>query len=107
MSSESQPNWREHGVKIIATSQLDLNTPQTPGMTRAAAITHARTGAGKLWAGTVIVNAGTYTLATSLDLNKSITLTGPNAAISPNGGTSVLSSLKRTGTGFPLTATTW
>jgi hypothetical protein len=27
--------------------------------------------------------------------------------ISPNGGTSVVSSLWRTGTGFPLTATTW
>ena len=29
------------------------NTPQTPGMTRAAAINHAKAGAEKLWAGTV------------------------------------------------------
>ncbi len=45
--SESEPapnvDWREHGVKIIRAGQLDTNTPQTPGMNRAAAITHART----------------------------------------------------------------
>src|SRR5947207_8550818 len=55
------PNWRDHGVKIIPSAQLDLNTPQTPGMTRAAAITHARTGASKLWAGTVTVEANAKT----------------------------------------------
>jgi len=44
-------NWKEHGVKIVRAGDLDSNTPQTPGMTRAAAITHARTGASKLWAG--------------------------------------------------------
>jgi uncharacterized RmlC-like cupin family protein len=48
-------DWKEHGVKIVRARDLDLNTPQTPGMTRAAAITHARTGASKLWAGTVVV----------------------------------------------------
>ena len=48
-------DWKEHGVKIVHASELDTNTPQTPGMTRAAAITHARTGASKLWAGTVVV----------------------------------------------------
>jgi uncharacterized RmlC-like cupin family protein len=48
-------NWKDHGVKIVRASELDPNTPQTPGMTRAAAITHARTGATKLWAGTVVV----------------------------------------------------
>jgi uncharacterized RmlC-like cupin family protein len=61
MNTESQPNWREHGVKIVSSSQLDLNTPQTPGMTRAAAITHARTGASKLWAGTVNIHANAKT----------------------------------------------
>ena len=45
MSSESQPNWREHGIKIVASAQLDLNIPQTPGVTRAAAITLTRAGA--------------------------------------------------------------
>ena len=54
-------DWREHGVKIIRADQLDPNTPQTPGMNRAAAITHARTGASKLWAGTVTVHANAKT----------------------------------------------
>ena len=48
-------DWKTHGVKIVRASEVDTNTPQTPGMTRAAAITHARTGASKLWAGTVVV----------------------------------------------------
>ncbi len=61
MSSGPPPNWRDHGVKIIPSTQLDLNTPQTPGMTRAAAITHARTGASKLWAGTVNIEANAKT----------------------------------------------
>jgi len=46
---------KEHGVKIVHAGELDMNTPQTSGMTRAAAITHARTGAEKLWAGTMVV----------------------------------------------------
>jgi uncharacterized RmlC-like cupin family protein len=54
-------DWREHGVKIIRVDQLDANTPQTPGMNRAAAVTHARTGANKLWAGTVTVHANAKT----------------------------------------------
>jgi uncharacterized RmlC-like cupin family protein len=48
-------NWAEHGVKIVHSDKLDLNTPQTSGMTRAAAITHARAGANKLRAGTMLV----------------------------------------------------
>ena len=54
-------DWREHGVKIIRANQLDSNTPQTPGMNRAAAITHVRTGANKLWAGTVTIDANART----------------------------------------------
>ena len=54
-------DWRNHGVKIISSDQLDTNTPQTPGMTRAAAITHARTGANKLWAGSVEIHANAKT----------------------------------------------
>jgi uncharacterized RmlC-like cupin family protein len=56
MASVSEKNWHDHGVKIIPSAQLDLNTPQTPGMTRAAAITNARAGAHKLWAGTVTIH---------------------------------------------------
>jgi uncharacterized RmlC-like cupin family protein len=48
-------DWKEQGVKIVRAGELDGNTPQTPGMSRAAAITYARTGAQKLWAGTVVV----------------------------------------------------
>ncbi len=48
-------DWKNHGVKIIRAGAMDRNTPQTPGMERAAAITHASTGASKLWAGTVVV----------------------------------------------------
>src|SRR5690348_2635758 len=51
----SPPDWRNHGVRIVHANELDMNTPQTMGMTRAAAITHARTGAQKLWAGTVTI----------------------------------------------------
>jgi len=49
------PDWRAQGVRIVHANELDLNTPQTPGMTRAAAITQARTGASKIWAGTVTI----------------------------------------------------
>ena len=59
--TQQKPNWRDHGVKIIPGDKLDLNTPQTPGMMRAAAITHARTGASKLWAGTVNIHANAKT----------------------------------------------
>ena len=53
MTTESTNDWRLDGVRIVRSDELDLNTPQTPGMTRAAAITHATVGAHKLWAGTV------------------------------------------------------
>src|SRR5258708_7486537 len=43
-------------VMAAARFMLDINTAQTPGMNRAAAITHARTGAEKLWAGTVVIH---------------------------------------------------
>jgi uncharacterized RmlC-like cupin family protein len=53
--------WRLHGVKVIKAGELDANTAQTPGMNRAAAITHARTGAEKIWAGTVTIHANAKT----------------------------------------------
>src|SRR5712671_3077541 len=48
-------DWRKNGVKIVHADELDMNTPQTSGMTRAAAITHAKAGATTLWAGTMVV----------------------------------------------------
>jgi uncharacterized RmlC-like cupin family protein len=55
MLTPDYPDWRTHGIRIVRAGQLDPNTPQTQGMSRAAAITTARTGAQKLWAGTVVV----------------------------------------------------
>jgi uncharacterized RmlC-like cupin family protein len=49
-------DWRSNGVRIVHADELDPNTPQTPGMSRAAAITTARAGAEKLWAGTVEIH---------------------------------------------------
>ncbi len=61
MATASTPDWRLHGVRIVRSEELDLNTPQTPGMTRAAAITHATVGANKLWAGTVTITPNAKT----------------------------------------------
>src|SRR5215475_13589408 len=57
----SQRDWKKHGIRIVRAGELDTNTPQTPGMTRAAAITHATAGANKLWAGTVVVEPNAKT----------------------------------------------
>ena len=54
-------DWRENGVRIVKAGTLDTNTPQTPGMSRAAAIDFARAGAQKLWAGTVDVEPNAKT----------------------------------------------
>jgi uncharacterized RmlC-like cupin family protein len=54
-------DWKAHGIRIVRAGELDMNTPQTPGMTRAAAITHATAGAQKLWAGTVVVQPNAKT----------------------------------------------
>jgi uncharacterized RmlC-like cupin family protein len=56
MCSATESRWRLNGVRVVHANELDINTPQTPGMTRAAAITYARTGAEKLWAGTVVIH---------------------------------------------------
>ena len=48
--------WKFNGVRVVKSTDLDTNTPQTLGMNRAAAITQARCGAEKLWAGTVVIH---------------------------------------------------
>jgi uncharacterized RmlC-like cupin family protein len=53
--------WRHSGVRVVPAGSLDANTPQTPGMNRAAAIDFARVGAQKLWAGTVHIHPGAKT----------------------------------------------
>ena len=54
-------DWKLHGVKVIPGDQLDPKTAQTPGMNREAAISLARVGAQKIWAGTVSIRAGAKT----------------------------------------------
>jgi uncharacterized RmlC-like cupin family protein len=59
--TESNRHWRDEGVRVVRHDQLDPNTPQTPGMQRAAAITHASAGAHKIWAGQVTIQAKAMT----------------------------------------------
>ncbi|HUM10755.1 MAG TPA: cupin domain-containing protein [Myxococcaceae bacterium] len=61
MSTHDAEHWRLHGVRVVHGSELDPNTAQTPGMRRAAAITHARGGAQKLWAGAVTIDPNAKT----------------------------------------------
>jgi uncharacterized RmlC-like cupin family protein len=57
----TERDWKQHGVRVVKSGGLDPNTPQTPGMTRAAAIDRARAGAEKLWAGTVTIHPNAKT----------------------------------------------
>jgi uncharacterized RmlC-like cupin family protein len=59
--ADGKIDWRAEGVKVVRGDELDENTPQTPGMDRAAAITYARTGAKKLWVGTVSIQPNAKT----------------------------------------------
>ena len=56
MTHGQESKWKYGGVRVVHADALDLNTPQTAGMNRAAAITKARAGAEKLWAGTVVIH---------------------------------------------------
>src|SRR5690606_14647766 len=58
---DEREKWKYTGVRVIPGNQLDPNTAQTPGMDRRAAINFARTGAQKLWAGTVTIHANAKT----------------------------------------------
>ncbi|MEM8981826.1 MAG: cupin domain-containing protein [Pseudomonadota bacterium] len=55
------PDWKTQGIKVVRGNNLDVNTPQTEGMSRAAAITAATAGAAKLWAGTVTIDPNAKT----------------------------------------------
>src|SRR5271154_603776 len=61
MSDLHVQDWRTQGIRVVKAGNLDPNTAQTPGMSRAAAITRARMGAEKLWAGTVTIQPGAKT----------------------------------------------
>ena len=57
----STRDWRTDGVRAIPADALDPNTPQTPGMQRAVAVSGERVGAQGLWAGTVTILPGART----------------------------------------------
>ena len=59
--TEQAGKWKHDGVRVIPGGSLDTNTAQTPGMDRRAAITYARVGAQKLWAGTVHIHPNAKT----------------------------------------------
>ena len=48
-------DWRTHGVRVVRACDLDPNTPQTPGMSRAVALDRAA-GAARIWAGAVTIH---------------------------------------------------
>jgi len=54
--SDNTSRWRTTGVRIVRNDELDDRTAQTLGMQRRAAVTTERTGATKLWAGTVTID---------------------------------------------------
>jgi uncharacterized RmlC-like cupin family protein len=56
MTDHDAAYWRDHGVRIVHGGDLDPNTAQTPGMSRAAAIDAAKAGARRIWAGTVSID---------------------------------------------------
>jgi uncharacterized RmlC-like cupin family protein len=59
--SRKVDRWRTRGVRIIRSDELDDATAQTLGMHRRAAVTTEKTGATKLWAGTVTIQANAKT----------------------------------------------
>jgi uncharacterized RmlC-like cupin family protein len=59
--STEKPDWKTQGLRIVRAGELNTNTPQTPGMSRAEAISCASAGAQKLWAGTVVVQPNAKT----------------------------------------------
>jgi uncharacterized RmlC-like cupin family protein len=58
---EHSHDWKLDGVRVVVACDLDPNTPQTPGMERSAAITNARVGAEKIWAGRVRIHPNART----------------------------------------------
>jgi uncharacterized RmlC-like cupin family protein len=61
MADARAAKWKSDGVRVIPGNALDPNTAQTPGMDRKAAISQARVGAQKIWAGTVSIHPNAKT----------------------------------------------
>ena len=60
--------WKVHGIRIVKASELDTNTAQTPGVNRAAAITHARCGSDTQPLSCVLVRSGQEPVVVNLDI---------------------------------------
>jgi len=56
---ERQVGNQALGVRVVKPFQFDNHTPQTPGMLRLAAVSHALVGSEMLWAGVMLVDPGT------------------------------------------------
>ena len=56
---ETADPGRTREVRIVKPLQFDDRTPQTPGMLRLAAVSHSLVGSEALWAGVMLVDAGT------------------------------------------------
>ena len=61
MSQTEAVDRKNNGVRIIPGDSLDPNTPQTLGITRAAAVNYARVGSQKIRAGIVRIDPNART----------------------------------------------
>lgn len=52
---EEKPHLTVEHVRVIKPHQFDSNTPQTPGMQRAAAVSRQLAGSEGIWAGVTVV----------------------------------------------------
>ena len=55
MSNDKQAAASQQQVRVIKPQQFDANTPQTPGMQRAEAVSKQLAGSQGLWAGVTVV----------------------------------------------------
>ena len=54
-------DWKTEGIRVVTPMARTLDTPDTRGMNRQAAISGNRTGSQALWAGTNHIRPGTIT----------------------------------------------
>ena len=54
-------DWKTEGIRVVTPMGRTLDTPDTRGMNRQAAISGNRTGSQALWAGTNHIRPGTIT----------------------------------------------
>ncbi len=52
---KTMPDWRNRGVRIVRHDRFEHSARSWPGMEVGEAVTHASTGANRIWAGTVTI----------------------------------------------------